>query len=78
MQEWTEILFTYNEVEAEIVKDVLESEGIRVVVNSLKVSPYPVNIGRMGEIRVMVRNDELEKAEKILSIMKETSGDGDT
>lgn len=77
MQDWAEILFTYDEVEAEIVKDVLESEGIQVVVNSLKVRPYPVSIGRMGEIRLLVRNDELEKAKRILSIMKDSSGNGD-
>ena len=77
MKEWAEILFTYDEIEAEIVKDVLESEDIQVVVNSLKVRPYPVSIGRMGEIRLLVRKDELEKAKGVLCIMKDTAGDED-
>lgn len=70
MNEWSEVLFTYDEVEAEIVKDLLESEGIQVVVQSLKISPYPVNIGRMGEIRLIVRNGDIEKAKDILSVME--------
>ena len=71
MNDWAEILFTYDDFEAEIVKDLLESENIQVVVNSMKVSPYPVSIGRMGEIKLLVKKDELEKAEKILQIMKD-------
>lgn len=70
MTEWVEVLFTYDDVEAEIVKDLLESDNIQVVVNSMKVSPYPVSIGRMGEIKLLVRKEELEKAEKVIQIMK--------
>jgi len=70
MNEWVEVLFTYDEIEAEIVRDLLEAEGIQVVVQSLKISPYPVSIGRMGEIRLMVRDEELEKAREVLSVME--------
>jgi len=70
MDNWEEILFTYDDIEAEIVKDLLESENIQVVVNSMKVSPYPVSIGRMGEIKLLVRKEDLEKAEKVIQIMK--------
>ena len=76
MNEWTELLFTYDEIEAEIVKDVLEAENIQVVVKSLKVTPYPVNIGRMGEVRLLVRNEDFEKAEKVLKIIRDSSGSG--
>jgi len=72
MNEWQEILFTYDDVEAEIVKDLLESENIQVVVNSMKVSPYPVNIGKMGEIKLLVKKDDLENAEKIIEAMKDS------
>lgn len=77
MNEWSEVLFTYDEVEAEIVKDLLESEGIQVVVQSLKISPYPVSIGRMGEIRLMVRNEDIEKAKDILSVMEKGKENSD-
>lgn len=76
MNEWEEILFTYDIVEAEIVKDLLESENIQVVVNSMKVTPYPVNIGKMGEVKLLVKKDDLEKARNILMIMKENEGSG--
>ena len=76
MNEWEEILFTYNDIEAEIVKDLLESENIQVVVNSMKVSPYPVSIGKMGEIKLLVKKDDLEKARNILMIMREKEEPG--
>ncbi len=66
MKEWIELLLTYDEVEAHIVKDVLESESIKVVIESLKISPYPVNIGRIGEVRVLVKNKDQERAMKLL------------
>ena len=76
MSEWTEFLFTYDEVEASIVKDVLEAENIQVVVKSLKITPYPVSIGRIGEIKLLVRNKDIEKAKNILKIMQDSSGNG--
>ncbi len=72
MDEWAELLFTYDDVEAEIVKDLLKAENIEVIVKSQKISPYPVSIGRMGEIRLFVSNEDLEKARDILSVMKQT------
>ena len=50
--EWVEVFVTYDSIEAEMIKDLLESGGMPVVLNSLKVGPYPVNIGKMGEIRI--------------------------
>lgn len=50
-------------MEAEIIKDLLESGGIQVCMMSLKVGPYPVNVGKMGEIRLLVRNEDVEAAE---------------
>ncbi len=76
MNEWTEVLFTYDAVEAEIVKDVLEAENIQVVVKSLKITPYPVSIGRMGEVRLLVRNEDFEKAKEVLKVMRDSSGNG--
>ncbi len=72
MDEWGEVLFTYDDVEAEIVKDLLESENIEVVVKSMKITPYPVSIGKMGEIRLLVRNNDLKNAEKVIQVMKDS------
>jgi len=65
-EEWVAILITYDQIEAEIVKDLLESGGIPVVIRSAKVSPYPVNIGKIGEVKVLVKNQDKETAEEVI------------
>ena len=64
--EWVEILITYDPLEAEMIKHLLESGGIPVVLRSSKVSPYPVNIGKIGEIKVLVKKEDQEAAEEFL------------
>jgi len=65
-EEWVEILITYDHTEAEIIKDLLESGGIPVVIRSAKVTPYPVNIGKIGEVKILVRNEDKEMAEEVI------------
>lgn len=69
-EEWVELLVTYDPVEAEIIKDILESGGIPVVLRSSKVSPYPVNIGKIGEVKVYVRKEDREAAEEVMKESK--------
>ena len=64
--EWIEILVTYDPIEAEIVKDLLESGGITVVIRSAKVTPYPVNVGKIGEVKLLVRSQDKEAAEELI------------
>jgi hypothetical protein len=65
-ERWTVVLVTYDSIEAEIIKNLLESGGIQVVLRSSKVSPYPVNIGKIGEIKILVRDEDKEIAEKLI------------
>ena len=65
-EEWVEVLITYDQIEAEIVKDLLESGGIPVLIKSAKISPYPVNIGKIGEVKVFVRSRDKEAAEEVI------------
>jgi len=65
-EKWVVVFVTYDPLEAEMIKDLLESGGIPVVVRSSKVSPYPVNIGKMGEIKVLVRKEDKDVAEKVI------------
>ncbi len=65
-ERWTVVLVTYDSIEAEIIKDLLESGGVPVVLRSSKVSPYPVNIGKIGEIKILVRDEDKEIAEKLI------------
>lgn len=62
-EKWIELTVTSDCLEAEMIKDLLESGGIEVNIRSCKVSPYPVNIGKMGEIKVFVREQDRESAE---------------
>ncbi len=68
---WVTIFVTNDSLEAEMIKDLLESGGITVVLRSSKVTPYPVSIGKMGEINVMVRKDDKEMAEKVIKGVEE-------
>lgn len=63
---WTEVYVTYDMLEAEMLKDLLESGEIPVVLRSSKVSPYPVNVGKIGEVKILVRDDDRELAEKVI------------
>ena len=65
-KDWSVILVTYDSIEAEIIKDLLESGNIPVVLRSSKVSPYPVNVGKIGEIKILVRDEDKEIAEKLI------------
>lgn len=75
--EFVEILFTYDEIEAEIVQDLLEGEGIEVELRTQRMSAFPVNVCRMGEIRLMVREDNLKRARTVLEVMKEIDDNKD-
>jgi len=64
--EWVLLVVTNDEIEAEMIKDLLESGGIPVVIRSGKVRPYPVSIGKMGEVKLLVRSADLEAAEAVI------------
>ncbi len=68
---WVELFVTYDSVEAEIIKDLLESGGIETVIRSAKVTSYPVNIGKMGEVKILVKEEDRETAEEMLRKLKE-------
>ena len=65
-EKWIVIFTTYDPLEAEIIKDLLESGGIPVIIRTSKVSPYPVNIGKMGEVKLLVREQDKDEAEKVI------------
>jgi len=75
MSEWVELIITYDESEAQIMKDILEAENIEVVLNSMKISPYPVSFGRLGEVKLLVKSDDIDNARRVLKIMSEHHGD---
>jgi hypothetical protein len=74
MSDWVELITTYDETEAQIIKDVLEAENIKVVIRSMKISPYPVSFGRLGEVKLLVKNDDIDNAKRVLNVMSQTHG----
>jgi len=71
-ERWIILLTTNDQLEAEMIKDILESGDITVVLRSSKVSPYPVNIGKMGEIKILIRDTDKEAADEVLEKLWET------
>ncbi len=71
------MLVTYDALEAEMIKDLLESGGIEVEIRSAKVTPYPVNIGKMGEVKVFVKEEDITAAEEMMKGWEENRATGD-
>ena len=65
--EWVEAFVTYDPVEAEIIRDLLRSGGVRVREVSLKVGAYPVNVGRMGEVKLYVPAPDADSAAALIA-----------
>jgi len=72
---WVEVFFTYDQMESEIVRGLLESGGIPVRTVSFRVEPYPVNISKMGEIKLMVRERDTANAKKAIEEFRNTGGE---
>jgi hypothetical protein len=73
---WTVAYVTYDSIEAEMIKDLLESGGIDSVIRSDKVSPYPVNVGKMGEVKIFVRETDKDEAVEMIERFREQSEEG--
>jgi hypothetical protein len=72
LQDWEEIFITLDETEAGMMRDMLESGGIEVVVRSAKITPYPVSIGKMGEIRLLVKSGDAGRARQLIESFNRT------
>jgi hypothetical protein len=65
-REWVGIHTTTNEYEANIIKGLLETEGIFCLLKSSRVAQFPLAIGHLGEIKIMVAPSEAEQGKEIL------------
>ncbi len=63
----TEVYKATSDMEAQVIKGLLESYGIPCLLKS-KVAPsvHMFAIGSMGEVRVMVRDSMVEKARELI------------
>lgn len=62
MNNWISVFETEQLYQAEMVKDILQENGIEAVVLNQKDSSY----NTFGEIKVMVRQEEKTQAEEII------------
>ncbi len=61
------IFRSQSDVEASIVRGLLEANGIMAVVSSrVTHSVFPVNVNELGEVRLAVRADDAEEATRVI------------
>lgn len=63
-KEWVTLLQVNDRIEAEIVKDALEAQGIPAAYfqEGAVQFGYPVSVGPMSKVEICVPNDHLEEA----------------
>jgi hypothetical protein len=57
-----DLYITYNPMEAQFIKDMLDDNDIASFIRGMEVSQFPMNVGTMGETRVVVESDKLRAA----------------
>jgi ribonuclease III len=61
------IFRTQSDVEASIVRGLLESNGVMSIVSSpITHSVFPLNVSHLGEVRIAVHPDDAEEAKRII------------
>lgn len=64
---WVQVYKTYGLPEAHIIAGQLKSEGIPAMVHPLEAgSRIGINVGKLGEVAVMVTEDRFDEAEDII------------
>ncbi|HUU38640.1 MAG TPA: DUF2007 domain-containing protein [Candidatus Desulfaltia sp.] len=68
-----ELVRVMGPVEAEVIKNFLESQGISCILQGQMVqSVYPMTVDGMGELRVMVSEDDFSLAKGLLANLPQT------
>ena len=67
MTELVVIFRTHSDVEASIVRGLLEANGVMCIVSSaVPHSVFPLTVDGLGEVRISVREDDAEEATRII------------
>jgi hypothetical protein len=68
-----ELVRVMGPVEAEVIKNFLESQGISCILQGQMVqSVYPISVNGMGELKVMVSEDDFPLAKELLANRPQT------
>jgi len=64
--EWEKIYTTSSEVEAHLIKGLLEGEGILCRLQSMRVPQFPLTVNGLGAIDIHVRPQDAAEGRRIL------------
>ncbi len=66
-EEFVELVSVQGEMEAQVIRGVLESEDVRVSLNMhISQSVYPLTVDGLGKVDILVHRDDLEKARGVI------------
>jgi hypothetical protein len=51
---------------AEIIRSLLEASGIPCVLSGGRDAAYPLSVGPMAQVRIMVRAEDADRAEELI------------
>ena len=72
MGEFVIVYRVWSDPEAQVIKSLLESSGIRCkLVSHVPHSVYPVTVDGLGEVRIMVPQEQEETARALIAAYRE-------
>jgi hypothetical protein len=66
-EKWTPVAMVPDDVEADLIRGFLESEGIEAQIDNRKFHMEPVNFGDLTGIAVLTRPDDEKRARSLLA-----------
>lgn len=60
--ELLDLYITYNPMEAQFIKDMLDDNDVACFIRGMEVSQLPMSVGNMGQTRVVVESEKLAAA----------------
>lgn len=67
-ENWEVVHQVSGELQAELLRGLLEAQGIRVMLNQEGAGrAYGINVGRLGQVQILVLTSQLETARSILN-----------
>jgi hypothetical protein len=64
--DWEHIFTTSSEIEAHLVRGLLEGEGIPCRVQSMRVPQFPLTVNSLGAIEIHVRPQDAPEGRRLL------------
>ena len=60
------VYVTYNQPESDFIQHILLEKNIDCAARDLQVSQFPVQIGKLSQIRIMVESEKINEAREII------------